>query len=75
MPPVGFELTIPASGRPQTYALDRAATGIGLNFTFTKFKSNLIITCHNGGRKWPSVQNTSKPKPYKSWNNIIKIYE
>jgi hypothetical protein len=26
-PPVGFEPTIPASARPQTYALDRAATG------------------------------------------------
>jgi len=27
--PVGFEPTIPASERPQTYALDRAATGTG----------------------------------------------
>ena len=27
MPPVGFEPTISASERPQTYALDRAATG------------------------------------------------
>jgi hypothetical protein len=27
-PPVGFEPTIPASARPQTYAVDRAATGI-----------------------------------------------
>jgi hypothetical protein len=25
----GFEPTIPASERPQTHALDRAATGIG----------------------------------------------
>jgi hypothetical protein len=29
MPPLGFEPTIPESARPQTYALDRAATGIG----------------------------------------------
>jgi hypothetical protein len=29
MPPVGFEPTIPASARPQTYALDRAAAVIG----------------------------------------------
>jgi hypothetical protein len=29
MPPVESEPTIPASARPQTYALDRAATGIG----------------------------------------------
>ena len=27
---VGFELTISAGERPQTYALDRAATGIGM---------------------------------------------
>ena len=30
MPPVGFEPTIPASERPQTHALDRAATGIDI---------------------------------------------
>jgi hypothetical protein len=29
MPPAGFEHAIPASERPQTHALDRAATGIG----------------------------------------------
>jgi len=31
MPPVGFELTISAGERPQTYALDCAATGTGSN--------------------------------------------
>jgi len=30
MPPVGFELTISAAERPQTGALDRAATGTGI---------------------------------------------
>jgi hypothetical protein len=29
MPPVGFEPTIPASERPKTHVLERAATGIG----------------------------------------------
>ena len=29
MPPVGFEPTVSAGDRPQTYALDRAATGTG----------------------------------------------
>jgi hypothetical protein len=29
MPPAGFKLAIPASERPQTHALDGAATGIG----------------------------------------------
>ena len=33
MPPAIFEPAIPASDRPQTYALDRAATGIG----YTKY--------------------------------------
>jgi hypothetical protein len=31
MPPVGFEPRIPASARPQTYALDRAATSTPIN--------------------------------------------
>jgi len=30
MPPVGFESAIAAGERPQTYALDRAATGTGI---------------------------------------------
>jgi hypothetical protein len=30
VPPVGWEPIIPASERPQTQALDRAATGIGI---------------------------------------------
>jgi hypothetical protein len=29
MPPTGFELSIPAGERPQTYALDRAAAETG----------------------------------------------
>ena len=43
MPPVGFEPTISAGERPQTYALDRAATGTGFMggyrviFTFIMF--------------------------------------
>ena len=32
MPPVGFEPTISLGERPQTYALDRAATGTGYNY-------------------------------------------
>ena len=34
MSTVGFEPTIPASERPQTYALDRAATGTGIRRTY-----------------------------------------
>ena len=34
MPPVGFEPTISAGERPQTYALDGAATGTGLHLPY-----------------------------------------
>ena len=39
MPPVGFEPTILAGERPQTYALDRAATGIGKS---TIYDNNIL---------------------------------
>ena len=42
MPPVGFEPTISAGERPQTYALDRAATGTG-QFPFTLYNIYLIF--------------------------------
>jgi len=38
MPPVGFEPTISAGERPQTYVLDRAATGNGRYCTITNPK-------------------------------------
>jgi len=48
MPPqVGFEPTISAGERPQTYALDRAAIGIGCNIINTNeinnYKNNIIL--------------------------------
>jgi len=39
---VGFKLTISAGERPQTYALDRAATGIGLG-ALDKINSLLLL--------------------------------
>jgi hypothetical protein len=41
MPRSGFENATPATERPQTYALDRAATGIGIgkNIMINKTKS------------------------------------
>jgi len=37
MLPMGFEPTILAGQRPQTYPLDRAATGIGSVFTYRTY--------------------------------------
>ena len=43
MPPVGFEPTISAGERPQTYALDRAAAGIGVgSYILTRIR--LVFT-------------------------------
>ena len=44
MSPVGFEPTISAGERPQTDALDRAATGTGLS----RFNTNKL--CYGGFR-------------------------
>ena len=42
MPPVGFEPTVSAGERPQTNALDRAATGTGiLNYVSFLIKNDL----------------------------------
>ena len=42
MPPVGFEPTISAGEQPQTYALDRAATGTGDLTELAPLKSYVI---------------------------------
>ena len=56
-PPVGFEPTISAGDRPQTYALDRAATGVGAQSVYLQIlrkqhdrvqqctRHNSIMTC------------------------------
>ena len=48
MPSVGFEPTISAGERPQTYASDRAATGTGCMSYITAYyhvKDSLIRAC------------------------------
>ena len=42
MAPVGFEPTISAGERPQTYALDRAVTGTGYTEWLVKDYFNLL---------------------------------
>jgi hypothetical protein len=44
---VGFEPTISAPKRPQTYALDRAATGIGLRFVILIKFDTIIFVLYN----------------------------
>jgi hypothetical protein len=46
MPSVGFETTISAGERPQTYALDRADTGTGNKLLFSQ-KGCWFIDIHD----------------------------
>jgi hypothetical protein len=47
MPPAGFELTIPGSELPQTHALHRAATGIGIyKFLIKNLKEEIISVAY-----------------------------
>ena len=62
MPPVGFEPTISAGERPQTYALDRAATGTGkenitMYFKETEFEDVYCIHLSQDQCNWRSVVN------------------
>ena len=52
MPPMGFEPMISAGERPQTYDLDRAATGTGLVFTYTPyFQQSAHDICARSNKK------------------------
>jgi hypothetical protein len=44
MSPVGFEPTIPPSVRPQTYVVDRSATGICKNVILIRSKYTVSVT-------------------------------
>jgi hypothetical protein len=52
MPPAGLEPKILASDRPQTHALDGAATGIGENISVLLNKYRLNIEENNWPVKW-----------------------
>ena len=43
MPPVRFEPMISAGERPQTYALDRAATGTGIKGFVNQYNNNNML--------------------------------
>ena len=45
MPRVGFEPTILAGERPKIYALDRAATGIGMGMTMRNTLALDVMPC------------------------------
>ena len=60
MPPTGFEPAIPASEWLQIYALDRAATGIGLSIMYV----NVLCIKHV---KYSHEQNLLSELPNTVW--------
>ena len=60
MPPVGFEPTISAVERPQTYALDHAATGTGVTYTYT-YTHIYICVCLPLLYSFPDASQISAP--------------
>ena len=55
MPPVGFESTISAGERSQTYALDRAATGTCITY----FLSTNYILCEGTEKQQKTWEHTA----------------
>jgi hypothetical protein len=64
--PVGFEPTIPAGERPQTYDVDRAATGTGSSriYMYKNRKETAIY------KRWNNTQTTQKHKIHKIENDV-----
>ena len=60
MPPVGFEPKISAGERPQTYALDRAATGTDIRSCVGGVKLLLVIWEIDGTRETEFLQHHVK---------------
>jgi len=61
---MGFEVTVSADERPQTYALDRAATGLGR--VNPSSRENLQYLCDgfvNAGFKYCERHNTEELNP------------
>ena len=79
--PAGFEPTISAGERPQTYALDRATSGTGTLLLGDYMKDELNGTCsmHDGydgcvkGFNQQSPSSTAFVWPNSGWENITEV--
>jgi hypothetical protein len=68
MPSVGFEPAVSAGKRPQTYALDRVATGIGVEHLWGIKKTLMFL--------FPSVGRLLQPfSPFKGTNFVNCVEE
>jgi len=69
----GFEPTIPANERPQTHALDRAATGIGISYPVSRCKWYRVKP-NFCGRSLAGIGIVgSNPPPPEAWMFVVSI--
>ena len=78
MSPVGFEPTISAGERPKTYALDRAATGIGhslvLPFTERRVADKHLARPEGNKLQRQKILSFIYPIYNHNWSNSRTIY-
>ena len=72
MPPVGFEPIIPASERPQTHALDRATTGIGMEI-YVLVEENNDFGCLDSVLEMYSYSTTKKMHLFLTLFILVKL--
>ena len=73
MPPAGFESAIPAGERPQTYALDGAATGIGYKEYSLKVKDVSKDNCRKCREKLETLQNETVARCHQVKANTLIV--
>ena len=75
VPPVGFEPTVSAGERPQTYALGRAATGIGSNFCCTTQIMTLRASLYSSNLQLGPLSDVLFSAPSPQTIPISPVYE
>ena len=71
MPPVGFEPTISAGKRPQTYASDRAATGTGCQVYYLTFMYS--STCFGHHAHHQELNNCGSNLWFYRWSVVVAV--
>jgi thymidine kinase len=64
MPLAGFEPAIPVGQRPQTYVLDRSATGIGIHILTTRYNLHFFTD------KFEGVRALAFSDRFLQWQNV-----
>jgi hypothetical protein len=73
MPSAGLEPAIPATKRPQTYALDRADTGMGVSEHFAYKCQQVSVDVQEKAKIMPYLSSEGKVRT-KHWIELTVLY-